>query len=113
MTILLLGAGIALGVATGAGLDALLGAPLATAAAAVFPGLVGTVLWLSAGASTLATFSWTIPLTAAMAIAVFLLRDPWSFIVEAVCIAGLIVMIFSTRAGVEWTRGVAGLFRRG
>ncbi len=108
----LLAAGLAVGIATAALLDAAVGPSFTAAVVALFPGGVGSALWLLAGASALTTFSWTIPLTAAMTAAVFVLADPWSLVVEGVCIAVLLVMVFLPRAGLEWTRAVGRLFGR-
>ena len=108
----LLSAGFTLGVAAGASLDALLGATAARAAVALFPGLLGTALWLAAGASVVATLSWTTLLTMVMATAVFILADPWSLLLEAVGITFLLAMVFIPRAGEEWTGAIGQLLGR-
>lgn len=66
------------------------------------PGVTGTLIWLVRGASLYPTLTWTVPLTAALAVAVLLLPSPLSFVIIALGLVAFVVMAVSERAAKWW-----------
>ncbi len=79
---------------------------LAVLALTLFPGAAGTAAWSIGGVGLLPALSWTIPLTALLALANYLLPWPWGLVGTVAGLSWFATMLFSRTAGRWWFRFV-------